>query len=174
MRLNHYLPEFDYNEIHNTTIGAPPAVVYPLVRHLDFNASLITRILFKLRGLPANDLSLDAMLCSNGFSILEELPEKEIVIGGMANSKVKPVPIENGEQFMHFNERNGLKIAWNFALIEAETGHTKVSTETRVRCLGKTTKRKFAIYWFFIRPFSGLIRREMLRILRKQVNDKTK
>ena len=68
----------------------------------------------------------------------------------------------------HFNEYDTLKITLNFLMSEIGPGQTEVSTETRVQCLGKTMKRRFSIYWFFIRPFSGLIRREMLRILKKQ------
>ena len=40
---------------------------------------------------------------------------------------------------------------------------TLLSTETRVLATDPGTRRAFARYWFFIRPSSGAIRREVLR-----------
>ena len=40
---------------------------------------------------------------------------------------------------------------------------TLLSTETRVLAPDPGTRRAFATYWFFIRPASGAIRREVLR-----------
>ncbi|TMB67768.1 MAG: hypothetical protein E6J43_07850, partial [Chloroflexi bacterium] len=40
---------------------------------------------------------------------------------------------------------------------------TRLFTETRVRCLGVPSRRWFRLYWLVIRPFSGLLRRSMLR-----------
>ncbi|MFQ5652446.1 MAG: hypothetical protein ACE5IY_21145 [bacterium] len=168
MLIDQYLPEFDFNEIHTVAVKAEARSVYPLVRHLDFSESWITRILFKLRGLAADDLTLDAMLNSEHFSILEDVPATEMVIGGLGDSKPNPIPIVDCNHFVNFNDNKGVKIAWNFSLSEMDSQQTRVATETRVQCLGKGIRRKFSVYWFFVRPFSGLIRREMLRILKKQ------
>lgn len=43
---------------------------------------------------------------------------------------------------------------------------TKLRTETRVLCADVATRRQFCSYWMRIRPFSGLIRQEMLAAVR--------
>jgi hypothetical protein len=57
------------------------------------------------------------------------------------------------------------KAAWNFAA-ERRPGGTELRTETRVMCADVATRRRFRAYWLLIRPFSGLIRREMLAAVR--------
>jgi hypothetical protein len=42
-------------------------------------------------------------------------------------------------------------------------GRTRISTQTRIRALGGGARRRFRLYWLIIRPFSGLLRREMLK-----------
>jgi hypothetical protein len=45
---------------------------------------------------------------------------------------------------------------------------SRLYTETRVRCLGASSRRWFRLYWLVIRPFSGLLRRSMLRGIRTE------
>jgi hypothetical protein len=59
------------------------------------------------------------------------------------------------------------RAGWNFALNETEPGRTLLTTETRVACGDPATRRRFRIYWLFIRPGSGLIRRLMLRSIKR-------
>lgn len=172
MLIDKFLSQFQLNEIHSIRMIASQDEIYPLVRHLDFNASVITRVLFKLRGLQTEDRSMDKMLANNTFAVLEEHPPEELVIGLLVANKFKPVFIKDGVFFQEFNEDESLKIAWNFFLQKQTDDQTLVSTETRILYKGKRTKRIFRIYWFFIRPFSGLIRREMLRVLKNQIKQK--
>ena len=45
---------------------------------------------------------------------------------------------------------------------------TFLSTETRVVATDARTRRAFAAYWFLIRPGSGAIRRELLRVVARR------
>ena len=169
MRIDSYLRAPHHAERHSIAIGAPPECVYPLARHLDFNDSRVTRWLFRLRGMPADDLRIDAMLSpagTAGFTILEERPPEEFVIGVMARG-TRAEAIPDGEAFRRFRPASGLRIAWNFAIAPAPGG-CKVTTITRVECFGAAVRTLFALYWLVIRPFSGWIRREMLRLLKQQ------
>ena len=49
---------------------------------------------------------------------------------------------------------------------------TRLFTETRVRCLGRSSRRWFRLYWLVIRPFSGLLRRAMLSGIRARAISK--
>ena len=72
------------------------------------------------------------------------------------------------EDFIKWNKGGFLKATWNFELVPTGNG-TQVNTETRILCLGDNARQKFRRYWFFVRPFSGLIRKEILRGIKKKV-----
>jgi len=67
------------------------------------------------------------------------------------------------EEFEHFKERGFCKGLWTFRLVKKGEGATLLETETRVFCTDKKSLSKFSRYWLFIKPFSGLIRNEILR-----------
>jgi hypothetical protein len=60
-----------------------------------------------------------------------------------------------------------IKVAMEFRLERTPAG-TRLSTETRILATDPCTRRRFAAYWFFVRPFSGLIRRELLRTIARR------
>ena len=117
---------------------------YLACRHLDFSRSRITKALLRIRGLRV-DPSLDSLIERGDFEIVDEQPPEEFVLW------IAP---------------HGLEIAWNFAL-----DRTEVITVTRVRCLTVRARRRVRLYWLVIRPFSGLIRREMLRCVAAAVEN---
>ncbi len=57
------------------------------------------------------------------------------------------------------------KAAWNFFIEELGDGRVRLTTETRVRCTSGGAL--FRLYWFFVGPFSGWVRREMLRLIKE-------
>ena len=59
------------------------------------------------------------------------------------------------------------RAAWDFRLEPLETGATRLSTETRVRCADAAARRRFRPYWLLVRPGSGLILRAMLAAIRR-------
>jgi hypothetical protein len=61
-----------------------------------------------------------------------------------------------------FREPGWAKIATDFRLIPTADG-TVLTTETRVVTTDEASRRRFAAYWALIRPFSGAIRRDILR-----------
>jgi hypothetical protein len=148
--IDKYLPEYTYNEYHQKLIHASAKKSFLATRDLDMRKSFISMFLFKLRRLPTNDLYLQEFLRNMCFVYLEEEPFKEFVIDA---------------------SQPGLKMFWNFYFKEISENITMVSTETRILCLTKKSKLIFSLYWFFVKPFSGLIRIEMLRLLRKKVEN---
>lgn len=168
MLIDDFLPKFTFNEIHKIKVSSTPEKIYPILPNLDFSESWISKILFRLRGLNVKKFTFESMREGMHFKILKENPPNEILIGLLVNSKLKPVFIQNSDFFANFGESNSLKIVWNFSLEKISDSQTLVQTETRILCTGKKMKSRFSIYWFFVRPFSGLIRMEMLRIVKKR------
>jgi hypothetical protein len=146
--IDKFIPTYHFNEIHKRLVNASPEQCFLAAKNLDMSPLFITRLLLRLRGLPYKDASFAAFMKSMCFNYLAENPHQEFVIDA---------------------SKGDLKIYWNFAFDEVSTGETMVTTETRVFCLTKKSKRIFTVYWFFIKPFSGYIRKDFLRMIAKSV-----
>jgi hypothetical protein len=106
-----------------------------------------------------------------GFTRLDEEPGREIAFGlagrfWRPNGDLRRIP--NRAAFEAFAEEGCVKAAWNLAVLDEHDGGCTVATETRIVCLGSSARRRFGIYWFFIRPFSGAIRRSLLRAVKRR------
>lgn len=168
MLIDEFLPKYDFIETHDIKIGASAEKVFGVVDEVDLCESPIIRALFFLRGLPNGHLRLKD-LKNSGFEILGIEKNKELLLGlagkfwtiGGAMQKV------NADNFREFDKKGFAKAVWNFS-VEGDANESLLTTETRVRCLDDASRRSFGFYWTFIQPFSGLIRREMLKIVKKK------
>ena len=173
-RIDQLLPAYDFRAAYETRINAPRSRVYECLLHTDFSELWMTRLLMTLRSgklmrrNPPTPGDLRQKFPGTGFVILEEVPEDELVIG-VAGRFWRP----DGERFMEltassfeeFSRKGWAKAAWNFKLLteSADTEATILSTETRIQCLGRAARWKFGAYWSLVSPFSGLIRKELLK-----------
>lgn len=177
MLIDEIMPEPHFAERHAIRVAAPPERAYEAVRRLDLRGSPVIRTLFALRSLPGLfsrrrgrrglGSTMDTLL-ANGFVLLAEQPPREIVLG-LAGQFWKPT---GGIARLAADEFRGCDLpglalaAWNFTVLPTDEG-SLVATETRVRCTDTAAHRSFARYWRVVRPFSGLIRMEALRTLRR-------
>ena len=172
------MPVYDASEFHETTVHAPIEKVYDALRTANLGDSPIIRLLLRLRELPAMlttggrkrnlKLNLDAII-KGGFVLLGENPPNEIALGlvgrfwTLSGSRFRV----NAEEFASFDLPGYAKAVWNFSLVEESAELTRLATETRVRCMDDASRWRFRLYWALIAPFSGLIRREALRTIRR-------
>ena len=179
MLIDEFMPESHFAERHAVRVAAPPERAWAAVRALDLRGSLVIRTLFALRSAPALfsgrrpscgvglGSTMDGLLRS-GFVLLAERPPREIVLG-LAGKFWKPagnISRVEADEFRGF-DRPGMALAtWNFTILPTDEG-SLVATETRVRCTDDAARRSFARYWRVIRPFSGLVRQEALRAIRR-------
>ena len=104
------------------------------------------------------------------FKTLAESPNEELVLGLIGRPWTLTgnlQKIKSPGAFLSFETPGFMKAVWNFSLRE-EGPRTRLTTETRVRCLDESSRVRFGFYWMLIRPFSGLIRMEMLRLIKLQ------
>ena len=181
MLIDEFLPVYDAVERHQIDIYDSAEQVYAAARKLDLSGSVWVRWLFRLRGAPTIffsraksqqeglGLSLEGLL-KNGFILLGESPPREIVLGLVGKFWTSSGCIQrlDAAEFSSFTTPNYAKAVWNFFLSPQADGTTRLLTETRVLCLDETSRRRFRLYWTFIRPFSGLIRMEALRAIKRQ------
>lgn len=178
MLIDEFLPRYDVAEHHSTRVRAAPARVWEAVRTLDLARSPLVRVLFALRSIPGLlagkrprtrglGTTMDGLL-ENGFVLLDERPGDELLLG-LAGQFWRPTGriVRLSPDEFRAGGRPGLSMAaWNFTL-RGEGGAVRLDTETRVRCTDEASRRSFLRYWRLVGPFSGLIRAEMLRTLRR-------
>ena len=183
MLIDSFVPFPDAAEKHHITIAAARETVYRALWTTDLGGSWMVKGLLTLRSLPGlilhrgrstrrsdgtRKITLQAIVDA-GFGVLAEDPDREIVLG-VTGPFWRPTG-----NVLPFNEENfhgpvaaGVaRAVWNFAVQEVGNGRTILFTETRVVCGDRRSRWKFRAYWFFVRPFSGLIRRLMLRAVKR-------
>ena len=182
MLIDESLPVYDVVERHRTKVRAPVERVYDAVRRLDLGGSATIRSLFWLRELPARlrpsdrgaagrrlGLTLDALL-EGGFVLLGERPNRELVLGLVGRFWTASGDLQRLDAggFRDFRRPGYAKAAWNFSVEEQDDGTTLLATETRVLCLDGASRRRFRLYWTLVGPFSGMIRKDVLRSIKRQ------
>ena len=50
--------------------------------------------------------------------------------------------------------------------LKEKNSTTELETITRIQCTDESSRKKFSRYWFFIKPFSGIIRKEILKAVK--------
>jgi hypothetical protein len=184
MLIDSFAPYPDVVETHRIEIAAPCEAVYQALWTADLGSSPFVKGLLALRSLPERivhrghkrrpnqKLTLETII-EAGFGRLAEEPGREIVLGvaGQFWRPLSNILPFNPEHF-HGSAPTGLaRAVWNFTVQETRAGHTLLSTETRVICGDPASRLKFRLYWLLIRPFSGLIRRLMLRAVQRACQD---
>ena len=171
MLIDEFLSEYDFVETHGISIDAGAADIYRAANETDFAESFIIRWLFWLRGLSTEKVTL-ASLKKTRFEILGETRDREIVLGLVGRFWTPRGDLKkiDSESFKKFDTAGYAKAVWNFAL-RPDGGATRLTTETRIRCLDAESRRNFGFYWMFVRPFSGLIRMEMLRAIKRRAEN---
>ena len=169
-RIDEFLPNYDFCAAYEIRIDAPTSVVYECLLRSDFSELWLVRVLMTLRSgkrLPRNRVPSDLRrrLQGTGFVMLAEVPGDELVIG-VAGRFWRP---DGGrcmgltaDDFTEFSRPGYAKVAWNFKLRADSTESTVLSTETRIKCFGAAFW-KFRLYWTVVGPFSGLMRKAILK-----------
>lgn len=162
------MPRFDVEAKHETLVNAPATDVYRVLKTTNFNGSFIIRTLLWLRsaGRASKRLCLQ-QFWEGDFLLIEDRPNQEIILGLVGRFWIpRPdlIRIPPADFVNYSNPRYG-KIGFNFA-ITPEGSQTLLTTQTRILCTSPQTRRLFRLYWTLVGPFSGLIRKEMLRLIK--------
>lgn len=170
MLIDKYLSAYDFNEFHFIKVNASANGVYNKMLSCDVSRSFLIRLLFRLRGMPRH-LNTIQHLTSMGFVKLDEQPGKEIVYGIVTTSPTFNCCQSNLSPALFIQKTNAsiIKAVINFHIQGQNDLASIISTETRVWCGSRAMRSKFRLYWFFVKPFSQLIRRAMLKQIKHQI-----
>jgi hypothetical protein len=105
-----------------------------------------------------------------GFVLLADEPGQEIVFGLIGRFWTRSAGIQSvgADAFVPFEQSGFAKAVGNLAFAPRDDRSIRVTTETRVRCYGGAARLSFRLYWLLVGPFSGLIRREWLRLIKER------
>ena len=186
MLIDDYLPSYHATEHHRLVVKAPAHAVYAALRTADLGGHPVIKTLMALRSLPAflaapregrtrlgqmrarSRVTLRDML-NLGFVQLAEEPGRELLLG-VAGRFWRPtgnIEVCDAARFRQPLAPGTARGAWNFVVDARGADTALLTTETRVQCADAAALRSFRRYWLVVRPFSGLIRRLMLRSIAK-------
>lgn len=167
------LPYFDVESSHSIIIVAPIDRVYEAARRLDLSASLTIRLLFRLRGMPSSALNAQGLAQLNFKPLLEASPRGFVL--GLAGQFWTPsghlLDFEPAT-FATLQPPGFARAIWSFDLVALSPTQCRLRTITRVCCTDEQARDSFRRYWRFVGPFSGLIRRRMLKLIKRAAEDR--
>jgi hypothetical protein len=188
MRLDSYLTQYHFVERHSLTVNSTPEKVFKAFWQLDMAESKIIKTLLKMRSAycllftgksytqSSIGLSIKDMIDKSGFILLENVKNKEIIMGFVGRFWQPSGGIARNikaEDFISFEQTGYCKTAWNFYIEQENGDKLRLSTETRILCYGYSAKIPFSLYWTAIKPFSGWIRLVMLKMIKEQAERST-
>jgi hypothetical protein len=185
--LDSWMPHPDVAAAYTIDIAAPIAVVYEALCSTDFARVPLVVVAMGVRLLPAvlvapaeslrkwrarRDRPPLPLQVSFGpdFVLLEQQPPVEMVLGltgrfWTPNGGVLPT---DPATFRDLPAPGTAQAAWSFRLESVNSGHTRLITETRVRCADADSLTSFRRYWRIVGWGSGVIRWALLREIRRQ------
>ncbi len=168
------LPDWQFGERHTLHLeGITPAQAYAsIVPGLSAPDALIARAialreapgrLLKKLGLSGNQLPSQAF-GFHSFTLLGERPGQEVAFGLAGQFWRLDYglrPIADANSFAQLVDQPRLVL--NVCVEPIQGPGCQLVTHTRVHCPTEEQRRRFAPYWYAIRPVSGLIRRRLLQ-----------
>jgi len=175
--LDRYLPNFDVQEVHEIRVAAPADFTFESLMTLDILQSPIVRAIFRgrelmLRADSKNDVDGASLLEQTqalGWRVLAEESGREIVMGAVTQPW-ESTPVFRSlspAEFIAFKEPGYVKIAWTLVAEPIDSGRSVARTETRVSTTDAVARRRFRRYWSVFSPGVLLIRKESLRLVRR-------
>jgi hypothetical protein len=176
--IDEFLPAWQFRERHERVVRADARRIAEELPRVSLADSAVIGWLFALRALPArlrHGADAAAALApgplgeffDRAFVRLRDAGERGLVIGAVgefwrAAGGIRSVaPAE----FARDRTPGCARLAWAFEFVPLDATRTRVVTETRVGCNDAAALRRMRLYWWLIRPASGFIRRETLRLL---------
>ena len=175
MLLDDFFPVWTFRETHSLAIDGEADAIIREIKALKAEDLPLVNFLMRIRSLPGLLVSgrwysprkegpvLD-QITKSGFIVLGE--NRNELLLGIIGKFWKPSgglcgDYRNPAEFRDFHEPGWAKAGWNFH-ITSSTGASILTTETRIHATDARAAKRFRMYWYLVRPGSGLIRRSIL------------
>ncbi len=180
------MPAWDVRERHEIMVNAPAAFVFDSAQRVKLRDSPLVRGIMFARTLPSLlsrraverplDRSLLEETLSLGWQAIGSHPGREIVMAAVTEPWKGTVTFHGmpRDAFLAFDQPGYAKIVWSLESIGLEPAAAVFLTETRVLLTSEDARRRFRRYWRLVVPGVVLIRREMLRLVRRDAERRWK
>ncbi|MDQ4123554.1 MAG: hypothetical protein M3209_19120 [Acidobacteriota bacterium] len=175
MLIDDFMPTFEFSDSQKTDVKATPEAAFRAFRTFDMAESMTIRWLFKMRGIPTNNLTLRDLERVN-FKVLGERQSEELVLGLAGEFKTLLGGLLNlsPEQFKAFNNPGFIKACWNFAVADLGNGKGRVTSEIRIHGTDAASVAKVKNVWGMLKMPSAMVRNEILKLIKKQAEREVK
>ena len=177
--IDDFLPHYDFRERHTALVRAPANVILDCVTRQRAQHDPLVRLAIGLRELPSRlmNRSSSRPLDLDDFTFLGREGDSELAFGltgAFWRADYGLLDIGSAEAFKATVRMDVCQLVMSFNVDANASGASVLSTETRVFCPTAEVRRRFAPYWYIIRPVSGFIRRRMLARVRRQAESLAK
>lgn len=155
--LDRFMPAYDVVERHAIVIRARSEIAFLTAYGLNLQDSRVVSALFRLRAMllgavappPPAQAGLVAQMQAQGWAVLAEVPDQEIVLGAVTR------PWEADfcafalapDTFAAFNGPGFVKVVWTLRAEPTGEGVSRFLTETRAVATDADARRRFRWYW---------------------------
>lgn len=177
--LDGFLPNPEVDEYHCVRVRAPAAITYATAKNTDLMAAPVIKGIFWLRALPGllqgrpfrpeGPRSILADTLAQGWGVLAEIPDREIIVGAYTQPWREQVTFHSlpPDEFLSFDEPGYTKIVWTLAAEPLGPDESMFVTRTRVVATDQESRRKFRRYWTPMSAGILLIRYVTLPMVRR-------
>ncbi|HEY8257428.1 MAG TPA: hypothetical protein VIG08_07210 [Gemmatimonadales bacterium] len=180
--LDRFMPTYEVAERHETMVRAPAACTFAVARELDLRESSLIRAIFATRelimrssesGQSDNEPFLTQVL-RLGWAVLAEEPDRQIVLGAVTRPWEGDVKFRGlqPDEFVKFCDPGYAKIVWTIAVEPRGPTGSVFRTETRVATTDPKSRERFRRYWAVFSAGIILIRRETLRLVKREAEQR--
>lgn len=168
-----HLPHAEFTEHHDRVVDAPPERVWAALHETQWTDLWMTAPLMVIRGVGrASRVAAGGLTSSGPAPVFYEEPLAWAVGGFIGRPwQLAPDPgpvVSSLDQLATFDEPGWLVCGMDFTLHPLSGHRTRLATSTVCAPTDDHARRAFARYWRLIRPFSGLIRLDMLRAVARR------
>jgi hypothetical protein len=157
--LDRFVPDPEVDEYHALRVEAPASITYAAAKQMDLQSSAFVKGIFFLRAIPSlvkgqpfrpgSSRGIVDETLAQGWGILAEEPDRQIVIGAYAqpwheNVEFRALPPAD---FASFDEPGFVKIVWTLAAEPLDARTSRFVTRTRVVTTDDGARRRFRRYW---------------------------
>ena len=175
--LDRFMPTYEVREVHQIEVAAPADTTFAVTQKLDMQESPLVKAIFTGREVlmgatrvAREPQSFISEVKSLGWRVLAEEPGRHLVMGAVTQPWKADVQFRGlpPEEFLAFNEPGYAKIAWTLTVEPTNPTASAFRTETRVTTTDAESRKRFRRYWTLVSPGVLVIRREMLRLVRRE------
>lgn len=171
------LPHCEFTEYHDRVIQAPPERVWAALEATRWDELTATRPLMAVRtlGRVRRIARESGTLLRSGPVPLVYADPPHYAAGAALGQpwRLSPPPgpeVKSLEDLRSCAAPGWLKYGMDFTLHPLPGHRTRLATSTLCEATDAEARRRFTLYWRLIRPFSGLIRRDMLRAVARRAH----